>query len=126
MVSKEARNYVAKEIEQYHATKREIETIEEDIIFQRTYSGSRDSVTSAVSIIVSHRALRRMIDFVDTFEDVYNRLTEDKKEALRLLYWNSKDFNCNGVGMQIGVDGSTVGRWRISILNEIAERMGLK
>lgn len=125
MVSKEARNYVAKEIEQYYDTKKEIANIEKNIIYSEAYKG-RDATGNAVTLLVTHKTLNQMRNFVNTFESVYERLTEDKKQCIQLLYWSRKSYNCNGVGLKIGVDGSTVGRWRLSILSEVAERMGLK
>lgn len=123
MVSKEARNYVAKEIEHYQDTKKEMESLEREIISGHAYSRAADV---AATVLVTHNTLKQMRNFVDTFESIYNRLTDEKQRMIQLLYWSSKDYNCNGVGMTIGVDGSTVGRWRVMILNEIAEQMGLK
>ena len=108
MVSKEARNYVAKEIEHYYDTKKEIAILEKNIIYEQAFRG-KDATGNAVTMLVTHKTLNQMRNFVDTFESVYNRLSDDKKKCI-----------------QLGVDGSTVGRWRLSILSEIAERMGLK
>lgn len=126
MASKEARNYVAAQIKDYHALKGEIENMKKEAILETAFSHKFDSVGDAVSLLVNHRTLQKMEEFVKAFEEVYNALSDEKKRSIELLYWNNRELNCIGVGMMIGVDGSTVGRWRVTILNDIADRMGMK
>lgn len=121
--------YVAKEIEQYQATKREIVNIEKDILYGSvtgTSHGHSDVVATKATALVAHKSLQQMRNFVDAFEDTFNKLPKEKQKMIELLYWSNRELNCNGVGIELNVDGSTIGRWRMAILSRIAERMGLK
>lgn len=120
MVSREAKLYVAKEIQQYQATKKEIMTIENMLHQEKV------AVGGTATALVTHKTLQQMNNFVRSFEEVFERLPDEKQKMIQLLYWSNRDLNCNGVGMEIGVDGSTIGRWRMLVLTQIAERMGLK
>lgn len=119
LISKEARKYVAKEIKNYHHTKKELKELEEGIAYS-------NSVGDSVISFGNHKQLQQMRNFIESFEFVYNQLSEERQRMVHLLYWSNRIYNCDGVGMQIGVDGSTVGRWRSAILSDIANRMGMK
>ena len=110
MASKEARALVAKHIQENPDILKEI----------------------ARPLQVHHEELdillrQNMIHFVSAFESTFAALDTEKKRMIKHMYWESQEKkNCQVVGMKLYVDGSTVGRWRNSILNEVADRMGLR
>ena len=130
MVSKEARQYVAKEIRRYHEIKNELTELEKDIIFGTPDTvggtGISDSVGNKATALASNKRIQQMQLFINVFDDVYSQLPPEKQKMIKLLYWHNRYLNCNGVGRLVGADGSTIGRWRIAILSRIAERMGLE
>lgn len=104
LASREARRYIEKEIRGYHKTKGMIESANID----------------------NFNKLQHMKMFINSFNYVYEQLPEHKKGMVHLMYWDKRDMNCDRIGMELYVDGSTVGRWRNRILDEVAEIMGLK
>lgn len=119
-ISKQARKYIAKEIKTYHATVKEIQNLEDALKTDKDLSNLNDAV------FLRHKVLEHMKNFTEAFDIVYEHLPDEKRRLIQLMYWTDRFVNADGVGFEMGIDGSTVGRWRNSILNEIARRMGLK
>lgn len=131
LASKEARLYIAKQIGRYHLIKKEITNLENDILLGVAPTGRRegrhtDVVAAKATALATDKTLKQMRYFVEAFDSVYEKLPDEKQRMIKLIYWHHRRLNCNGVGMEIGVDGSTIGRWRMAILSKIAERMGLQ
>jgi len=120
VVSKEARSYIARQIERYDDIKREVRHAEKSVIY------SQGRFEGKLIGYLDNTHLQQKVLFVDVFDEVYSTLPEEKKMMIQLLYWNkTKRLNCDGVGLKLHADGSTIGRWRLAVLSQIAERVGL-
>jgi RinA family phage transcriptional activator len=130
-LNKYIKRYLEEEIRNIEITRREIGEIRNDIIFGGPSgdgggpSGFHSDITgNKATALTNHLALQRMRRFVDTFDFVYEQLPEEKQKVIELLYWSNRDLSCDGVGMIVGVDGSTVGRWRNAIILRLAKLNG--
>lgn len=102
--------YVEDELQAYHETLRELETLPERI---------------GVALEVSRRQ-ERMQSITRSIGSVVEGLSAEKLELVRLMYWSRpRRYTWDGLAMQINVTRRTAFRWRREILCAIATRAGL-
>lgn len=134
MISKGAFKHVESELYAYPDTKKEIERIRLEIMTRERPNDENSTIRSGrigdptgqtATLLVTNRKLEQLERVVEAIESVVEKLSNEKKEMMRLWYWSlPRELTWDGVAMKLGKDRSTVIRWRNQIVYLIAEKMG--
>lgn len=133
--------YVEAELYDYPYTKRDIESIREDIIESgRTLEGfltealrlgtipcggtPSDPTAHKAIRLLTNRRLKRMEETVAAIERVLARLPAEKKRLVELKYWDGR-YTDKGIIQQLNISERTYYRWRREIVLAVAIEMGL-
>lgn len=129
--------YIESEVYDYHETIKEIKLIQYEILqesstFTDDPQAGRSSVMNITDVtadkatrLIEHKQLRRMTEITDAIRKTYNGLLEEKKELIKLYYWDRPgELTWDGVAKELCVSRATAIRWRRKFIYEIARELG--
>ena len=127
------REFIEWRIEYYHENKRQLAAEKAAMIpsqiSQYGYkAGSgfdpEQRPTEDISIRLSAEYIYQQEKFITVFESVYEKLSNQDKELIRLKYW-SGELTPDGIALKLNIDKSTLYYRLNNIIVEIARRLGL-
>lgn len=129
-------NYIENELFYYWETKREIESLRKEILYQhRSSSASGDGggrsggpsdPTARIAIeLMTNTKLERMEKIVQCIESVVSRLQPEKRQLVQIIYWDRpRILTWQGAAIKLHITKRTAYRWKKEIVQAIAERGG--
>lgn len=127
--------YLEDSLFHYFEMLNEIKRIRTDIIFgskSKEYSMGRSSfpadftATRAIEL-VSNARLERLQRLTETIQSVIDRLQPEKKELVKLIYWDRpRLLTWEGAAQRLHITKRTAYRWRREIISAIADRGGFE
>lgn len=132
-LEKEVYKYIDYELHHYEENKKKLEEIRNDIIEsspmpqdgQPSGKGFTGNPTEKKAIkLITSVAIMKLEDNVIAIDNVYHKLTEDYKRFFDLNYKNKVGIvrTC----IEASISEKTYYRWRDSIIEMVANEMGLK
>jgi RinA family phage transcriptional activator len=124
--------HIEQELYSFHATKKEIEQLRNDIIHStpKAYEGSRSNSVSSpveakVSRLLTSRRIEYLQDVIEAIDEVYQALPNDKKRLVEMKYWKRPQLlTWEGIALECNISRVTAFRWRDEIIMAIANRLG--
>lgn len=125
--------HIEGELYTYHDTLKEIERLKKDIYLASPVldeAGIRsnlpgDPTGSKVTTMLMHRRIQQLEQIADAIFEVYNRLPDEKKKLIKVVYWTKpQTLTWDGIAQKCNVNRSTAIRWRNEIVYAIAEFLG--
>lgn len=84
-----------------------------------------DETERKATELYEHERLRNMERNSNAVLKVYDGLIEEKKELIRIYYWNRPgELTWDGIAKELNVGRRTAIRWRKSFIYEIAKELG--
>lgn len=122
----------------YYDTLKRIELKQEEILHpfnefpdENTGAGSNsvmtisDPTAKTGSILAEEKELKRMREIVRAIHKVYHRLIDEKKEVIKLYYWDRPgELTWDGVAQETGTSRATALRWRKGFILKVARELG--
>lgn len=126
--------HIESELYHYHETKKEIERLKNHILHaspapNRT-GGSRsntpgDPTGKTATLMMTHRKIEQLEQIVRAIDYVFNQLSKEKQELVRLKYWTKpQTLTWDGIALKLDVSRRTAINWRDGIVYAIAEILG--
>ncbi|MCM3774011.1 transcriptional regulator [Priestia aryabhattai] len=104
--------HVEGELYHFHETKKELQQIKNEILHTKADLPNVQRV----------QHLERVIEAIST---VYDELPKEKKRLVKILYWSRpQKYNWEGIASQVPISKRQAQRWRKSIVEDIANRLG--
>lgn len=137
-LNKQTFQYLESEVYSLHDTLKEIKMIELNLMdpydeepdnnvgagTNSVRSISNPTMTKATTL-VEHRTLKRMREKTEAILKVYNNLLDEKKEVIRLYYWERPgQLTWRGIAEETNTSRATALRWRKSFIYDIAKELG--
>ncbi|EOP85979.1 RinA family phage transcriptional regulator [Bacillus cereus HuB4-4] len=126
--------YIESELFDYLDTLREIALLREDKVFGFTNNEGTKEIRKYISAksrecigtkLVAYKKLKRLEELADAIEQVYMSLDSEKQKLMKLKYWTKPQLKTwEGIAAELNVTKRTALRWRNTIVNEIAEKLG--
>lgn len=121
--------HIEGELYHYHETKRELEHIRQEILHQasRPMNGMNipDPTGEKATYLVNGLRIQHMTKVINAISDVYDTLPEEKRRLISLLYWEKpRQYTWEGIANKLHVSKRQAQRWRKSIVEDIAYRLG--
>lgn len=133
-MTREIQVFVQAELQSYHDTKQEMDTIRDDIAEteamdireeRRKSEGSIDDPTPRKTHdLMTNKRLKRMSDTVRAIEVVFRSLPPEKKRLVKMKYWD-RQYTDYGIARELFISDRTLRRWDRVIIRLIAQEMGL-
>jgi len=126
---------VEDELYSYHDTKKEIESIRSDILHRTPHvdnpeasrSGTSDPTGQMVTALIMNRRLIYLERIVNSIEQVYESLPEEKQRLIKLKYWvKPQTKTWEGIAQELNISRRQALRWRDDIIHLIADLIGLR
>lgn len=128
--------YIENEIAHYHET---VEDLQEwkQLLYEEggsrwfTHEGSRsnriiDPTADRAARVIQNRQVRHLEKVTNAIKAVYDGLDDEKKELLRVLYWEKpRRYTWDGIAERFHYSKKTLQRWRNEIVDEVAEKLGM-
>lgn len=129
------RRHVEEEIEDYHATLKEIQLRREELLYphQETdtnIGGGRsnlpgDPTGRKGTALLADLRLKSLEQVTEGIDRVWQDLPDEKKTFIKLFYWTRpKKYTLEGVAIKLSISYPTAKRWRNEIIEKVAERIG--
>ncbi|SDE58568.1 phage transcriptional activator, RinA family [Priestia aryabhattai B8W22] len=104
--------HVEGELYHFHETKKELREIKRENLHTETDQPSWQRV----------QHLERVVAAISS---VYKELPSEKKRLVKILYWTRpQQYNWEGIANQVPISKRQAQRWRKSIVEDIANRLG--
>ncbi|GAB6891112.1 transcriptional regulator [Geobacillus stearothermophilus] len=128
--------YVEHNLYNYHEYIREIQRLRNDILYgvkittDENVGGGRSNLPSSPTErrtieLLTHRRLDTLERVTGAIKTVYESLSEEKKQLVKLKYWTRPQrYTWDGIAEQLHVSRITCLRWRDEIVYAIAEMLG--
>lgn len=123
--------YIENEIYDHHDTKKAVDELEEDIILStppymeiRT-ADKKDPTLSAASALATNKIRMRMIDTIYAIDIAFIQLAPEWRDPLEDKYWERPHLRWIDVALYHSLDNSTLYRWRVYFVEDVAKRLGL-
>jgi len=126
-------NFIEEEIKNHKKNKKLLVDLKEDVAnstlgnmdydnMPKGSGGFYSSTEEATMDIISSRSIMRIQRNIMSVEEAKKELSEEKKEFLRLKYYECKSWQ--QITMQMNISQRTFYRWRDEIVHTVAEKMG--
>lgn len=133
MMSEKLSNGTFKHIEgelfYFHETKKELQRRRKEIITRNgPYKNEKlvtDPTGEKATSILADRRITHMERVIREINGVYQSLPKEKKQLVKLLYWSHpQELTWDGIAKRLHISKRQAQRWRKSIVETIAERLG--
>lgn len=121
--------HIEGELYHYHETRKELEQLRKDIL-HHSHSGMngqyvKDPTGEKATSLVMDRRIQHLEKVIDAISSVYQDLPDGKKKLVHLLYWNHpQQYTWEGIAKKLYISKRQAQRWRKSIVEEIAKKLG--
>lgn len=123
--------YLEAEIRDYHRSKSEIEQIKRDVAESNHTESNKGGHSIAVGNPTERKGLKLATDerlarlerMVAVIGSVYNDVSGDRKEMVRLKYW-TRLYTDEGIAEKLQIDRATFYRWKREFVLRIAIKLG--
>jgi RinA family phage transcriptional activator len=132
-LTKNVTRFIVGELRAFEANKKVIDGVKDDIILAgaeqneiRSTSPGNTTLSKVIQIdkkIYSDKQLRQTQSIVNAIQTVYNRLDKGKKELLDNCFFKQR-YTIDGMAYKLNIDRATAYRWKISIVRDIAIKLG--
>lgn len=129
--------YIENEIYSYHETLRHIELLEYELMNRSTtddenIGAGKNSVRNTSSeterkatALLTDKRIVRLQQKVNAVEKVYNQLLPEKKEVIKLYYWDKPgELTWEGIAKETNTSRATALRWRKQFVEDVARELG--
>lgn len=125
--------HIEGELYAYHETLKEIERLKKDIYLASPVpdeTGIRsnlpgDPTGKKVTTMLMHRRIQQLEQIADAIFEVYNRLPNDKKKLIKVVYWTKpQTLTWDGIAIELNVSRRQALYWRDEIVYAIATILG--
>lgn len=126
--------HVESELYHFHETRKEVLRLKNHILHASPApdlnGGGRgnlpgDPTGRTATLLVTHRKVAHLEETLDAIESVYQALTKDKRELIRLRYWTKPQLlTWDGVADKLHISKRQAQRWRDEIVFAIADLLG--
>lgn len=104
--------HVEGELYHFHETKKELRQFKQKILHKK-------------SDLPNVQRVQHLERVVTAISDVYKELEDEKKQLVKVLYWTRpQQYNWEGIANQVPISKRQAQRWRKSIVEDIAYRLG--
>jgi RinA family phage transcriptional activator len=126
---------VEEALEEFHELKKEIDSIEHDLILATKQSddsgGGRSNLTSdTVSELVvtldDHARLQHLRKITQAIEKTLQKCDEDTLKMVEVAYWSKRPRNWHGIALELNVHYTTAIRWRKALILQVERYMGYR
>jgi len=128
-LNKNTIDFLEGELRAYKATKRELEELRNKILQSspvqqegRNYSPGDSTGHKAIALLMDKK-IKRHQRIVDAINFIYQRC-ETKKQTLMAEYYFERRYTQEGIAYKLGVDRSTIHRWKKQIIYALAVKLG--
>lgn len=123
--------HVEGELYHYPFSKKELKELEKDIINKSTSKKNEqnrvDPTGEKATSIMMNKRITHMKMVIQSIDEVYQSLPREKKELVKVLYWTRpKELTWDGVAKHLHISKRQAQRWRKSIVEHIAKKLGWK
>ena len=131
-LSPEIRSFVEFKLRTFHEDRKQLEILKDDLIPSTTpqygpHSGGFDPerrpTEEITERIINNRYVRQLELSVSAIQAIYDLLSEQDKELLRLKYWSGQ-YTPEGIALRLHIGRTTVYERLNNILVEVARRLG--
>jgi len=121
--------HVESELYSFHETKKELHYLRTEILYKNQHSRSdhliSDPTGEKATLLSTDRRIQHLEKVIDAITTVYEQLPKEKKKLVHLLYWKKpQQYNWEGIAAQVPISKRQAQRWRKSIVEQIAKRLG--
>lgn len=140
-MKREIRKFIESELRDYENTKREWETLQDELTYSKNATGHEDymerlgleapercngQTESKALKILTNKRLAQLERTIRAFERVITNLPEEKFKLVVLRYWTvPQTLTDDGIALELNCDKRTLYRWLDGILLALAKEMGL-
>ncbi len=113
----------------FHETKKDLKLRKENILLgqgsPKNEQQVKDPTGEKAAALLVDRRIAHMEKVVSEIESVYQSLPKEKKRLVKLLYWtHPQELTWDGIAKRLHISKRQAQRWRRSIVEAIAERLG--
>jgi RinA family phage transcriptional activator len=126
--------HVESELYAFHDTKKEIIRLKNEILYAspppNDTGGGRgnlpgDPTGTIGSLMVTHKRIEQLERIIDSIQDAYNQLPEEKQKLIHLKYWaKPQRLTWDGIANKLNVSRRQALYWRDEIVYAITEKIG--
>lgn len=135
-ISREAFRYAERLLYSHQEAKKELGRLRQEILFEKTVHDENvgggksnlpsDPIGNAVATLYSHKRVREIEESIKIVDEIYQQLSEEKKQIVKLYYWSKpRKLTLYGVAIELEKGEKTVRRWKNEIVKLVAIRKGL-
>lgn len=121
--------HIEGELYHFHETKKELQQIRDEILHTTDNPPNdmniSDPTGEKATSLLNDRRIQHLEKVIDTISTVYEDLPDGKKRLVQLLYWNHpQQYTWEGIAKKCYISKRQAQRWRKSIVEQIAYRLG--
>jgi RinA family phage transcriptional activator len=121
--------HIEGELYHFHETKKELNHLRNEILFKNDNHINeqliQDPTGEKAANLSNDRRIQHLEKMIEAISTVYEGLPDSKKRLVRLLYWTHPQIlTWDGIAKKLYISKRQAQRWRKSIVEEIAKRLG--
>jgi len=130
-ISQSVFKYVESELRGYKNSIVELEHLKRNIIEAAPIVDNSGGTNNAVGNpteskalkLISNKKLQRLESVISVIRSVFDACDKSRQELIRMKYWNNI-YKDEGIADRLGIDRSTLYRWKNEIVLKVALKMG--
>lgn len=130
-ITRKVFQYIEKEMYAYHATKRHLKQLHDDILhstppqFEIRSTAVSDPTFYIVCMLTTHKLKLRMEEIIFVIDLALVCRDNAIRDAIEDKYWERPRTNWEIISFEHNVDRKTLYRWRKEFITDVATKLGM-